>query len=235
MLKPGGRLLDVGMQSGRAAMFFALHGMRVTVYDTEPRWIEHVQELATSGLPELQWEVHQQDFLEADVEPESMDTILFAQTFLHMPDKQTTIQMMDKAWTALKPGGVVWVRACGKMDSNYWELLYESNGWRYPEIRKIDDDVIEHPCDCSGEERIDPTLFFEQMDLLNYFSVHKGARIVHNQMIPGKERHNIMFGEDFNRGNANSYLTGNVTILAQKPVSETASNTPDHATVAEDL
>lgn len=220
MLVPGGRILDVGIGHGRSSLFFALHGMSVTGYETIPSTAAHttgLYEKLKNEFPEISCAVLDQDFMEAEVEEEAFDTVLLAHTLHHVPSKREGYRIIDKAWQALKPAGTIWIRAAGKMDQSYWGMRQDA--WRYPgQIRIVDNDVIEHPCTCSGEYKIEPSLFFDQMDLLRYMAAVKGGRVLHNRMIPQEDRHNIMFGEDFNRENGNNiWYSGTLTILAQKP------------------
>src|SRR5687768_14849213 len=46
LLKPGGRLLDVGIGLGRSSLFFALHGMQVTGYDNNPEAVAKINAMA---------------------------------------------------------------------------------------------------------------------------------------------------------------------------------------------
>jgi hypothetical protein len=123
---------------------------------------------------------------------------------------------VDKAWASVKPEGVLWVRSSGKMDDAYFELSNAAYYGRYPsEITRVDEDVIAHPCMCSGAYSIDPSLFFDQLDLL-YYLAHKDSRTLYNRMIPQEDKHNFMYGEDFNRQNGHNYYSGTLTVLAQK-------------------
>lgn len=210
LLKPGGRLLDVGAGIGRSCLFFAMHGMDVTAVDNDPR--------AVAELPNLQAlvsasggtiEAVEADMMTAEFGDQQYDTVIMDKNFVHVPSKESALHVIDKGWAALKPEGHIWVRAGGKADYNYEHLRWQQGKVEEPA------DVLEELCGCSGELRYDPVLFFGQTDLLQYFA-HLGGRIVHSQLIPQEGHMNIMYGEDHN-GGMYTPQGGMITILAQKP------------------
>lgn len=231
LLIPGGKLLDVGIGTGRSSLFFALSGMQVVGYDINKEALETVKELAESLYPalSLDYDLRHRHFLDdADIDNEVFDTVILDHLFNHQSSKTEALTMLDKAYAKLVDGGCIFVRAVGKQDYGYWELLSQAeigytwvNNIAVASVTKIDEDVIEHLCGCSGENRMEPSLFFNQTDLLRW-SVEHRARIIHSQCLPIEGRYNMMYGEDFNRDRYQP-LSGIVTIIAQKPYPTTRS------------
>jgi len=215
LLKPGGSLLDIGVGAGRASLFFALNGMKVTGIDNDPIKVQQANELASQMAPALPFELkaHQLDALNEPLPEGPYDTVLLSH-LVHIDSKQKAFDIFDKALEVLKPGGSIWVRGAGKESYSYWDLSYQALTGRDPNIRMLDQDVIVHPCDCSGEYRVEPTLFFDPLDLVNYFS-QSGCQIIHSQTIPTEDKMNIMYGEDYNPEYP-MLVGGMVSILAQK-------------------
>lgn len=207
---PGGQVLDLGLGWGRTSLFFALHGMRVTGYEVDQNALKFMTSLIEGyGLP---IDVKTKDIRKADLGRDRYDTTLMAQTFNHFSSKREAFAVIVKAIEATKPNGYVWIRAGGKEDSAFEELLWYAND--YPEVTKVDDDVYMAPCSCSGERKIESQLFFDPMELL-HFLAKNGLRIIHTQVIPEIGRKNIMFGEDWEKGQIVD-IGGMITIIAQK-------------------
>lgn len=216
MLKPGGKLLDIGMGEARCSMYFALNGMDVTGVDSNPKRIRVVSEMAedlSRAMP-INMRALQLDALKQPLPDERYDTVVIGQV-VHLPSKQAAFDLFDNALSVLKPGGHIWVRGAGKESYSYAELSWQASRPWSVEFHIIDKDVIEHPCECSGEYLIEPTLFFDPLDL-NAFFASRGCNIIHSQTIPTDDKMNIMYGEDYNPEYP-VYRGGMVTVLAQKP------------------
>ena len=213
LVKLGGTVLDIGMEYGRSSLYFAINGMNVQGIDTRPDTLDMVNEAVASLHPALEIDVTTRvaDARQEDLGENTFDVVLLDHTFNHANSKAEALALLDKAYAAVRPRGHIWVRGIGKEHSEYAEFISEAS-WGGAEI--VDDDVILHPCNCSGVPGFDPTLFFGQTDLLQYFA-RKGATIVDSQLMPEVGRHNFMFGEDYNREMPVG-VSGFVTMLAQK-------------------
>lgn len=213
LLIPGGKALDLGVgRYYRSSLFFALQGMAVTGYETQREAIKIINLVKTAyGLPiNLKTEDVQQTELGKDI----YDTVLLGQTFVHFPSKAAAFHTIEKVINVLKPNGHLWLRAVGKESGTFREL--EEQAVAYPwEVRKIDDDVYEAPCGCSGIYIEEPCLFFDAMELL-YFLNSQHLRTIYSQLGLEKGRANIMFGEDWAKNIPPDTQFGFITILAQK-------------------
>lgn len=217
LLKPGGTLLDLGIGDGRGSLFFALHGMHVVGIDNDGERLESLQQLA-NDLREVipgSFGLAIEDLIGIDLPRDTFDTVLIG-SLIHLPSREEVLGLIEKAYGALKSGGHIWVRAVSKEDSLYEEMRGMST---YDDDYIVRDSghVIDHPCTCSGEYRIDPTVFLDPFDIHTVLG-KKGANLIHSQTIPVKGKNNIMFGEDFNKGHRRPHQTsGAVTIIATKP------------------
>lgn len=211
LIIPGGKMLDLGMGFGKNTFMFALYGMNVRGYDNDPNVVKVVSKIAEEyDLPIRTGQVDIRDHL---FEPNFYDTILLNQTFIHFPSKNEAFEVIRKAFIAAKKGGYVWLRAAGKCDDRYESYEFQSQ-WPYSGVERIDADVFEAYCNCSGEEKLESHLFFESLEVLKFFAGNK-MRIVYSQVIPNQGSANIMFGEDWQEGKYKSRW-GFITILAQK-------------------
>ncbi|MBX4190859.1 class I SAM-dependent methyltransferase [Candidatus Saccharibacteria bacterium] len=219
LLKPGGRLLDIGMGEARASLFFALNGMAVVGVDINPKRIEAVKSMAEdlSAVMPFDMKAVESDPFTQPLPEGKFDSVIIGQ-MVHIESKQKALELFDKALDALKPGGHIWIRAAGKESDAYDELSWYAAHPSQYEFEFVDADVIEHPCICSGEWAIEPTLFFDPLDLHVYFA-DRGCKVVHSQTIPTEGKMNIMYGEDYNPDN-DIERGGMITVLAQKPKQE---------------
>jgi SAM-dependent methyltransferase len=228
LLKPEGRLLDLGAGLGGSCMFFALHGMDVTAIDNNSKYAERLGDLAAdlgSVLP-LRLDSRHGDIVKDPLPEASFDTTILSH-LIHMPSRDDMLELIDKAYSTVKPGGHLWVRVGGKQASDY-EMLRHLSGWEYS-IQVVDEDIIEAPCACSGDLQIEPIVFMDPMNPQMRLA-RLGARIVHSQTIPTRGKMNVMFGEDYNRRDDDdadysfeaeqhqrNYVGGMTTVIAQKP------------------
>lgn len=214
LVKNKGKVLDLGMGTSRSSLFFALHGMNVVGYDLDEEQVALVNEMAKSEALPIEGKVG--DIREINLGKNKFDLVILDFTFVHFGSLEEAEAVLDKAYTSLKPNGHIWVRAVGKSDECYLNLLWQAEH-DSPDVEKVNNDVIKSLCDCSGELRMDPHLFFDQTHLLEYFA-QKGARFVETRTIPGKpiEDPNIMYGEDWPSTRQNGEAFGTITILAQK-------------------
>ena len=217
LLKPGGKLLDIGIGLGRSSFYFAAHGMDVLGVDTDESRVADVNQMAAElkGVMPFDMKALRLDALQEDLPEGLFDTIIIGQV-VHIESKQAAFDLFYKALAALKPGGHIWVRGAGKESYAYEELSYYAYSGLQPSYKFIDNDVIEHPCNCSGEDLIEPTLFFDPLDLSSFFA-SRGCTIVHSQTIPTEDKMNIMYGEDYNPDYPNP-MGGMVTVMARKPL-----------------
>lgn len=223
LLVPGGKLLDVGSGEGRSSMFFVLNGMQVTAVDPE---VSKTEEFSRA-INELGYEIEviNNRVEDAPLQPNTFDTVLLDHTFAHLDSFGQADAILVKTWAVLKPGGHLWMRANGTEDSRYWEMCREaSRGFRFnnfggasgSEMKIVEDGIIEHPCNCSGEIRLDKSVFFEQLDIPLRIA-RLGGLVEHLQCIPREGEHNMMYGEDFNRELGGVYLGGTISLIARKP------------------
>lgn len=222
LLVPGGQLLDVGCANGRSSIYFGLNGMNVTGIDTNQTKTDEYK--AVAAELELNLKIHNGLLQDAHFAEASFDTVLLDHTFAHSEDRQEVAEVLEKSWDLLKPGGFLWIRANGIEDSRYWEMVSEAKkGYRlmghgaYPtEIEVIDDGLLEHPCNCSGELQRDRSIFLDQLGLQIELAGW-GAEVAYLQCIPKEGGHNKMFGEDYNRELGGVWQSGTITIIAKKP------------------
>jgi len=222
LLVPGGKLLDVGVGLGKTSLYFVLNGMDVHGIGTDSGHMDQVaemMELLGRAVP-VNFTSETTDLASAKIPEEQYDTTILGKV-IHLPSREASLQLIRGAYSTVKPGGHLWVRLAGKEASTYDELLWAE---RFEdEVTVLDRHVIEHPCMCSGDYRLDPTVFLDPFDP-HAVLASEGARIVHSQTIPTKGRMNIMFGEDFNRDNGYLPQGGMITVIAQKP--EACGNPP---------
>lgn len=212
LLIPGGKALDLGIGEGRTSLPFALRGMDVVGYEIDPDKLTAVRVMQEAyNLP---IDIKEEDITEADFGKERYDTVILGQTFSHFPSKKQALSVLEKAIETIKPGGHIWIRAGGKRDSSFEELHW--NSLAFPgEVTKVDDDIYMAPCNCSGEWRVEPQLFFDPLEL-PFFVSEKGLKIVHTQIISQEGRMNIMYGENWNRSSTPPRLGGMITLIAKK-------------------
>lgn len=212
LLVPGGKALDLGVGDGRTSLPFALRGMPVIGYEIDPNNLILIR--AMQKEYDLPIDIREQNILEADLGKEQYDTVILGQTFNHFPNKEQALKVLENSIDAMKPGGHIWLRAGGKNSSAFEDLHYYSLD--YPqEVKKVDNDVYLAPCNCSGERKIEPQLFFDPLEL-PFFMSSKGLKIVHAQIISEEGKMNIMYGEDWNRSQEPPRLGGMITLIARK-------------------
>lgn len=219
MLRPEGRLLDIGIGHGGSSAYFALHGMEVVGLDTDTDRVRSINELSHElggVLPSFCLTAIESDAVRDPFPESEFDTVVISHV-VHMPSRADVYELIDKSMTALKPGGHIWIRAAGTHSSEYERFSGGADDEYEPEVWRDEHDhnVIWHPCSCSGEWRTDSTVFFDPLDILNHVS-RAGGRPVHSQTIATEGKMNIMFGEDF-RPDATHLRGGMITLLAQKP------------------
>lgn len=214
LVKPGGKVLDIGIGLGRSSLYFAFNGMSVTGYDTNPENVEEVNQFVAELTPYLPCDMQaiHGDVKEAEIPNGEFDTAILAYMH-HQPSKAAMFELADIALDSLKPGGALWFRAVGIHSSGYRDMLRASE--YYPdEIAIVGDGVIEHPCQCSGEYKIEPSVFLDPSEVIGYFA-GKNTHIYHTQTLPTYDRWNMMFGEDF-RQDVHTEEGGMISVLAVK-------------------
>jgi 2-polyprenyl-3-methyl-5-hydroxy-6-metoxy-1,4-benzoquinol methylase len=220
LLKPGGKVLDIGMGDGSSSLFFALHGMDVLGVDPNARSVIMVNDMATKlkeSLPNFNMTALELDAIEQDLPGGEFDLVIL-DYLNHLPSQEATYAVFDKAIKALKPGGYIWARGTSKQSSMYEQAIYEASRpsfYGQTELWAESEHVIWMPCFCSGDYKIEPTVFFDPLDFQIFFA-QAGCNIVHTQTIERDGAPNIMYGENF-RPDADHGLTGMITVLAQKP------------------
>lgn len=213
LIIPGGKALDLGMgHDGRTSLPFALQGMAVTGYETDPNALVIMRAIKKSY--DLPIDIKAEDINTADFGTKLYDTVLLGQTFIHFPSKAEALTVLAKAITAIKPGGHLWLRAGGIYDESFEDL--HKFQYLYPdEVWQLNEDVFIAPCSCSGEVRLEPQLFLDPIELLVNIA-NQGMRFVHTQIIPQRDHANIMYGEDFRKGSTPNMVRGLITALAQR-------------------
>ncbi len=212
LLKPDGRLLDIGISDGRGSMFFALHGMQVVGVDNSEVQLAAVRKIKSelADFLELPIDLICSDVFEEPLPEGEFDTVLL-NYMLHAPSRIESLKLIEKTYASLKPGGHVLIRACGKADSGYQDMFINP----YTAVEALDEDTVAMWCDCSGETKLEPMVFLDPLDV-HVKLAQLGGRIVHSQTIPTKGAVNILFGEDYRQGM--EYETGGmITVIAQKP------------------
>lgn len=213
LLVPGGELLDLGIGScARASLPYALREMNVTGIDNSSDNVKYLRAFTRSN--KLPIKVRKADVITTDFGKNRYDTILLNQIFIHFPNKEAAFAVLDKVIDALKPGGHIYLRAAGKDDDAYkdYEEDLKRGAW---DIKKVDDDVFLAMCGCSGEDKIEPHLFFDQLEVPGYLA-GKGLTIVHTQVMPNVGAKNVLFGEDWETGQPDWHKHGMVTVIARK-------------------
>lgn len=158
LVKPEGRVLDVGMGYGRASLFFAFSGMDVEGYDLDPDKIRFVNEYARILReridPNFRLNIHGgiRDIMDVDLIASSFDVAVLSQIFIHSNSKKSAYEILDKVLPAVKNGGYIWLRAVGKEDYTREALLYS---WER-QASQQDADVVRALCTCSGKVQLDP-------------------------------------------------------------------------------
>ena len=105
--KPGGRVLDICCGSGWLALELGRRGQYVDAYDISPKAIALAKRILAenpyrNGFGEVNY--YLQDVTEVDLGEEKYDAISGWSAFHHLPDLSA---FMEKAFRALKPGGIV--------------------------------------------------------------------------------------------------------------------------------
>jgi len=205
LVVPGGKVLDLGVGFGRTSFPFALQGMEVVGYEFNYTTATSVRRFV-KAYPFLPIKIRNQDIRTANLGRSEFDTAILGETFNHFEDRESAYAVLDKTLAALKPGGAIYIRASSTMDSDYEDY---ANGAGWP----VNKHLFIAPCNCSGETKSEPQLFFEQTELLEYFLRHR-TTIIHSQLLPQRGQMNIMYGEDSPEGGVPQ--GGAITIIAQK-------------------
>lgn len=105
--KPGGKVLDICCGPGWLALELGRRGQFVDAYDISPLAIETAKKMLaenpfTEGFGEVRY--HLEDVSKVDLGTETLDAISGWSAFHHLPDFH---EFMDKAYRALKPGGII--------------------------------------------------------------------------------------------------------------------------------
>jgi len=181
---PGGKALDLGSGLGRTSIPFALQGMEVAAYETNPAYVRAMKAVAENF--DLPISVLNEDVRTADFGKNKYDTVILGQTFAHFESREEAFKVLDKAIDAVKPGGHIWFRGNGKG--------YDIEG-QTPSLNGSKEHYM-NTCSCSGEKRMEKHLFFDPFELIEYMS-EKGIKVAHTQMAPERGKTNIMYGEDW--------------------------------------
>lgn len=211
LFRKEGRVLDLGIGSqARASMVFAMHGMAVDGYDIDKNRIDALNAIISSYRLPISPKI--EDVRSANLGTERYDLVVMSNLFIHFPSKRAAYQVLEKALSAAKPGGYVWLRTAGKEDESYGYLAIYA--YEFPhEVAKVDDDVFMAPCSCSGKWRIEPQLYFDQTELLEYLLRHN-FKIRESRILPDFGKRNFMYGEDWERMLYEK--SGAISILGQK-------------------
>lgn len=228
LLVPGGRVLELGSELGYNSLLFALCGMSVTAIDHDPHAVAELKKVA--AIRELPFEVRQEDVLTTQLEANAYDLVLLNDLLIHLHSKAAAYEILDKAITAIKPGGHLFLRASGKDSDNYQDYQiastredhvilgtydYRSGGYHTAEL--IGPDAFTVKCfhhGGHGSVNGETFTFFEQNELLFHF-ITSGLRIIQANTLPTADKPNVMFGEDMD--NYQSQY-GIITLLGQNPV-----------------
>jgi SAM-dependent methyltransferase len=99
-----GRLLILDLGGGREALVFAQMGFEVVGVDYIPAMVEQAVARARSRGFQIQGLVQDKSHLE--LPRESFDlAVLFAAMYSSVPTRQNRVEMLDRIWRSLKPGG----------------------------------------------------------------------------------------------------------------------------------
>lgn len=216
LIKKGGTVLDLGMGYARSSLFFALNGMEVTGYDLDRESIKSVNQMAKDmNLP---IKAKKGDIREVTLGKDKFDVVLLDYTFVHSNSIKEVMEVIDRAYEAVSPGGHIWIRAYGKHDETYDSLRWRAQHNPH-EAEIINDDVIKTWCDCSGELVMEPILYLGTTDLIQLMA-SKNAKFIETETAQDGDSiyPNIMYGEDWHNIRPNGEAFGVETVLAQKPI-----------------
>lgn len=196
LVVPKGKLLDIGSNLGRTSVPFALQGMNVTAYDNNPVFVKALEVIASNF--DLPISVINEDVRAADFGEGKFDAVILGQVFTHFGSRDEAFDVIYKAIKALKTNGKIWFRGNGPGYDGVDGETKSFNGRN---------EHYMNSCDCSGEIRMEPHLFFDPAELVSRIG-KRGVNIVHMQMgkmvtVPKnpkeepKNRPNIMYGEDW--------------------------------------
>lgn len=215
LVKKGGSVLDIGIGQGRSSLFFALNGMSVEGIDHREELVELVNDMAKEV--EIPMIARLGDFRETNFGENKYDIVLLDFAFVHANSKEEALEVLDRAYDAVKEGGHIWIRACGKHDE-----IYDSQRWLAErgslDVEVVNENIIKSLCACSGELKMDPVLFFGTTDLIQALG-SKGTKFIETRTLSDKDsvHPNIMYGEDWPIIREYGESFGTLTILAQKP------------------
>ncbi|MFS8159575.1 MAG: class I SAM-dependent methyltransferase [Candidatus Roizmanbacteria bacterium] len=210
LVVPGGKVLDLGIGSGRSSNFFALYGMEVEGIDLDPDSISYLEEFSSeTGLPIA---ARLDDIKTAQLPVGRYHVAILDYAFVHFDSKKYALDVIQKAYDSLVVGGHLWVRGVGKDDGGYSTMAKTPP---YSSDRFENDDVRYASCGCSGEVMIEPHLFLGSTDLLQFATSHN-MQLIHTQTLPQPDTFNLMYGHEFARGRGYGKVNGHVTLLARK-------------------
>lgn len=219
LFKPQGRILDLGGQLARNSLLFAFRGMSVELLDTDPWMIENASKIAHDY--QLDISTRQEDITTAKYPESAYDIIIIGEVLHHMRNKQVAYELVDRAISALKPGGHIWARTAGVNDSAFASLQNKAeHGTGDGVIITATEPgtfLVNHTHHAEGHHNhghgyADYRTFLPEPELM-FRMIANGLDMVHTDFTPAKYVPNIMYGEYWpNSSRMNSYIT----VLAQK-------------------
>lgn len=105
-------ILDLGAGDGRDSLYFMQQGMSVTAIDIAKNSMKHLK----SRAPTISTSV--QDFHHLSLDYEQFD-VIYAHLSLHYFDDEKTDELFLKAYHALKPGGIIFIKCKSTSDPLY--------------------------------------------------------------------------------------------------------------------
>jgi len=120
LVKPGGTVLDLGIDDARSSLFFANHGMRVVGLDSNPTSVGISNVIGEALAVNLQ--AYEGDLRTIDLGTELFDIVIADNLFIHFTDKEEALKVIQAGIQALKPQGHLWIRAVSKLHEQYQRL-----------------------------------------------------------------------------------------------------------------
>jgi tellurite methyltransferase len=110
-IKPGMRILDAGCGSGRNLVYLLKEGYEVFGVDSDAQAVEGVRRLGASLAPARPLSNFRVEGIEGMSFPSAFADVVISSAVLHFArDDDHFRAMLDGAWRALKPGGILFCR-----------------------------------------------------------------------------------------------------------------------------
>ncbi len=190
--------------------------MTVDAYEKDPV-ISVVLDEINNQYPRVV-NVFNTDVATARLTPSYYDTVMMESVFQHFISAKDAYQVMKKGFDSLKPGGYAYLRAVGTHDSAF-EWFQGAANSPYSRVEELSKNCFIGTCHCSGEEKVEPMLFFDPLELPLFWE-QNGMKLVDVQILPQQDGFNIMYGETYDDGsppeNRKGMIGGFITLIGRK-------------------